>query len=280
MPPKHGALPALRAERAGAAKRRRRRQSTSRTPATGVNSDVRGGRPKDVVAAVEAARPRGRPGATSAPKTGNNPTNAARAARACPSCEIETRQTGRPGGSTKHKFARGAANGSSIHASLAETTEGAGAELHRRPGPLVRRREGPAGVCAFITPGNHPLLIASKKLAPCLATGNVAVVKDRARAGLRPAARRDPRGEWRAARGGQRAPRRRRRGRALAAHEDVARVDLTGGTKPGKRSARSPGRGRVVRRGTRGPPPLSKFLTTSTWTKRWPALVLPRSWPG
>ena len=35
----------------------------------------------------------------------------------------------------------------------------------------------PLGVCALVTPFNHPLLIASKKLAPCLATGNTAVVK-------------------------------------------------------------------------------------------------------
>ena len=28
-----------------------------------------------------------------------------------------------------------------------------------------------------MTPFNHPLLIAAKKLAPCLTTGNVAVVK-------------------------------------------------------------------------------------------------------
>ena len=41
----------------------------------------------------------------------------------------------------------------------------------------------PLGVCALITPFNHPLLIASKKLAPCLATGNTAASSPRARAG-------------------------------------------------------------------------------------------------
>ena len=45
------------------------------------------------------------------------------------------------------------------------------------PDHLAIVRREPLGVCGLITPFNHPLLIASKKLAPCLATGNVAVVK-------------------------------------------------------------------------------------------------------
>jgi acyl-CoA reductase-like NAD-dependent aldehyde dehydrogenase len=35
----------------------------------------------------------------------------------------------------------------------------------------------PLGVCAQLTPWNHPLLIAIKKIAPALATGNSIVLK-------------------------------------------------------------------------------------------------------
>ena len=35
----------------------------------------------------------------------------------------------------------------------------------------------PVGVCGAITPWNHPLLIATKKIAPALACGNAVVVK-------------------------------------------------------------------------------------------------------
>lgn len=38
-------------------------------------------------------------------------------------------------------------------------------------------RRVPLGVCALITPWNHPLLIATKKIAPALAAGNTIVVK-------------------------------------------------------------------------------------------------------
>ena len=38
-------------------------------------------------------------------------------------------------------------------------------------------RRVPLGVCALITPWNHPLLIALKKIAPALAAGNSVVVK-------------------------------------------------------------------------------------------------------
>src|SRR3712207_2262373 len=35
----------------------------------------------------------------------------------------------------------------------------------------------PVGVCGAITPWNHPMLIATKKIAPALAFGNTVVVK-------------------------------------------------------------------------------------------------------
>ena len=40
---------------------------------------------------------------------------------------------------------------------------------------IVRRV--PLGVCALITPWNHPLFIAVKKISVALATGNTVVVK-------------------------------------------------------------------------------------------------------
>ena len=63
------------------------------------------------------------------------------------------------------------------HAALAETSEGRVPPLGGDPDHLAIVRREPLGVCGLITPFNHPLLIASKNLAPCLATGNVAVVK-------------------------------------------------------------------------------------------------------
>lgn len=45
-------------------------------------------------------------------------------------------------------------------------------------GPYVNYiKRVPLGVCGLITPYNHPLLIAIKKIAPALATGNCVVVK-------------------------------------------------------------------------------------------------------
>lgn len=45
-------------------------------------------------------------------------------------------------------------------------------------GPYVNYvKRVPLGVCGLITPWNHPMLIAIKKIAPALATGNCVVVK-------------------------------------------------------------------------------------------------------
>jgi (Z)-2-((N-methylformamido)methylene)-5-hydroxybutyrolactone dehydrogenase len=106
-------------------------------------------------------------------------------------------------------------------------------------GPYLNFTERvPVGVCAAITPWNHPLLIATKKIAPALACGNAMVVKPSElaplsvlefariaeQAGLPP-------GALNVVTGGP-AP-----GAALVEHPDVQRVDLTGSTATGIRIA-------------------------------------------
>lgn len=99
---------------------------------------------------------------------------------------------------------------------------------------IVRRR--PLGVCGLITPWNHPLLIATKKVAVALATGNCVVVKppelapasvvELAKALTEAGA---PPGVMNVVTGiGPVA------GSALVQHDDVAKIDFTGGTKAGR----------------------------------------------
>ncbi len=132
------------------------------------------------------------------------------------------------------------------------------AQLGRLPewfeyfGALIRTSEGhvtpfkgpylnylkrvPLGVTGLITPWNHPMLIAIKKIAPALAAGNSVVVKPSelapvtvlefgklcAEAGVPPGVLQVVPGMGRDA------------GAALAAHKLVKKVDLTGGTETGK----------------------------------------------
>jgi len=132
------------------------------------------------------------------------------------------------------------------------------AQLGRLPewfeyfGALIRTHEGtvppffgpyinyvkrvPLGVCGLLTPWNHPLLIAIKKIAPAIATGNSIVLKPSELApvsvlelaklcsdaglpdgvlnvlpGLGPSA-----------------------GQAICAHDRIRKIDLTGGTPTGR----------------------------------------------
>ncbi|GMH68814.1 hypothetical protein TrST_g5821 [Triparma strigata] len=104
-------------------------------------------------------------------------------------------------------------------------------------GPYVNYvKRVPLGVCAQITPWNHPMLIAIKKIAPALATGNSIVVKPSEFApitvlefaklmtecGL-------PDGVFNVV-PGQGAC-----GAALSGHSDLDMVDLTGGTPTGRK---------------------------------------------
>lgn len=96
----------------------------------------------------------------------------------------------------------------------------------------------PYGVCALLTPWNHPLLILAKKMAAALAAGNTVVVKPSelapttalvmasmcAEAGLPDGVVNVVTGEGPT-------------GAALCAQEQVRRIDLTGGTATGRRVA-------------------------------------------
>jgi phenylacetaldehyde dehydrogenase len=95
------------------------------------------------------------------------------------------------------------------------------------------------GVVALITPWNHPLLITIKKLAPALAAGNSIIIKPSEKAPLSiqhlvrtvlPAAGL-PAGTVQVVLGAGDV------GRAVAAHEHVARIDFTGGTATGRKLA-------------------------------------------
>ncbi|HEY7536617.1 MAG TPA: aldehyde dehydrogenase [Gaiellaceae bacterium] len=103
-------------------------------------------------------------------------------------------------------------------------------------GPYLNYTERvPVGICAAITPWNHPLLIATKKIAPALACGNTVVVKPSElaplsviefgrlalEAGL-------PEGVLTVVTG------QRDTGATLAGHPGVDRIDLTGSTATGK----------------------------------------------
>jgi acyl-CoA reductase-like NAD-dependent aldehyde dehydrogenase len=94
----------------------------------------------------------------------------------------------------------------------------------------------PIGVCALLTPFNHPLMILAKSLAPALATGNTVVIKPSeltplttlelvglaAEAGI-------PDGVINVVTGTGASA-----GKALAEHPGVAKVTFTGGTEVGR----------------------------------------------
>lgn len=91
----------------------------------------------------------------------------------------------------------------------------------------------------MITPWNHPLLITIKKLAPALAAGNSVIIKPSEKAPLSiqhlvrtilPAAG-VPAGTVQVLLGAGDV------GRAVAAHEHIARIDFTGGTATGRKLA-------------------------------------------
>lgn len=96
----------------------------------------------------------------------------------------------------------------------------------------------PHGVCALLTPWNHPILILSKKLAAALAAGNTVVVKPSELAPVTPLLLSAwaieaglPAGVMNVVTGGAET------GAALVADPRVAHIDLTGGTETGRRVA-------------------------------------------
>jgi acyl-CoA reductase-like NAD-dependent aldehyde dehydrogenase len=96
----------------------------------------------------------------------------------------------------------------------------------------------PYGVCALLTPWNHPVLILVKKLAAALAAGNTVVVKPSELAPVSPLVVADiateagiPAGVVNVVTGAGGT------GAALVDHPGVSRIDLTGGTATGRRVA-------------------------------------------
>lgn len=99
----------------------------------------------------------------------------------------------------------------------------------------------PLGVCALITPWNHPLLIATKKLAVALAAGNTLVIKPPLAAPLTVLKMAElleeagvPPGTVQVVTGKGSVV-----GEALVQHPLIERVDFTGGTDTGQRIARA-----------------------------------------
>ena len=96
----------------------------------------------------------------------------------------------------------------------------------------------PYGVCALLTPWNHPVLILVKKLAAALAAGNTCLIKPSELAPVSPLILAEwcseaglPPGVVNVVTGGIEA------GRAVVACEHVRHIDLTGGTETGRRVA-------------------------------------------
>ncbi|KEF57598.1 NAD-dependent aldehyde dehydrogenase [Exophiala aquamarina CBS 119918] len=89
--------------------------------------------------------------------------------------DLEVSQTGRPIREMKAQLAR-IPEWLEYFASLARTYEGSVTPFK---GPVINTitRNSPIGVVAQITPWNHPLLIATKKIGVALAAGNTVVVK-------------------------------------------------------------------------------------------------------
>ncbi len=96
----------------------------------------------------------------------------------------------------------------------------------------------PYGVCALLTPWNHPILILVKKLAAALAAGNTCLIKPSELAPVSPLILAEwcreaglPAGVVNVVTGGSAT------GAAVCAAPEVKRIDLTGGTATGKRVA-------------------------------------------
>ncbi len=155
--------------------------------------------------------------------------------------EIETISTGRPIREMKAQISR-VPEWLEYFGALIQAAEGT---VPPFAGPYLNYvRRLPLGVVGQLTPWNHPLLIAMKKVAPALAAGNSLVVKPSelapiavielaricAEAGV-------PKGVFNVVPGyGPTA------GKALSEHPGIAKLDLTGGTPTGRAIAAAAGR--------------------------------------
>jgi len=150
---------------------------------------------------------------------------------------IESRDNGRPRRETGAQ-SRIVGRWFRYYAGMADKIQGA--TIPVAGSYLNYTRPVPVGVCAAITPWNHPLLIATKKVAPALACGNTVVLKPSELAplsilelGLLAQEVGFPDGALNIVLGGGAA------GQALAAHPDVNRIDVTGSTATGISVART-----------------------------------------
>ncbi|GAA6202730.1 aldehyde dehydrogenase family protein [Aquicoccus sp. SU-CL01552] len=146
--------------------------------------------------------------------------------------ELEAAVTGRPIREMRAQMGR-IPEWFEYFASIAMGLEGSSNKV--KGGFLTYTRYRPHGVCALLTPWNHPILILTKKLAAALAAGNTVVVKPSELAPVTPLLLAEwaveaglPDGVVNVVTGGAEA------GAALVANEHVAHIDLTGGTKTGK----------------------------------------------
>ncbi len=145
--------------------------------------------------------------------------------------KLESSDNGRPRRETASQ-SRIVAKWYRYFAGLADKIEGSTIPVD---GPYLNyTKRTPVGVCAAITPWNHPMLIATKKLAPALASGCTVVLKPSELAplsvlelgrmaqdvGFPPGVLNIIPGQADA-------------GKALSVHPDVKRVDVTGSTATG-----------------------------------------------
>ena len=149
--------------------------------------------------------------------------------------ETEVRSTGRPVREFEAQLAR-VPEWLEYHASVAETAEGTIPRFGDAQDHLAIVRRRPLGVCGLITPWNHPLLIAVKKVSVALASANTVVLKAPelapgsvlrlaeiiTEAGAPPGAMNVVTGLGSVA------------GAALARHPSVSRIDFTGGNGAGR----------------------------------------------
>ncbi|KAL3668630.1 hypothetical protein V7S43_005931 [Phytophthora oleae] len=150
--------------------------------------------------------------------------------------EKESLQTGRPIREMRAQLAR-IPEWFEYFAALARTSEGSVPPFSGSYVNYVQRL--PLGTVGLITPWNHPLLIAVKKLAPALAAGNSVVVKPSELAPLTVLQLAElcheaglPSGVFNCVSGlGHVA------GQALAEHPVIKKIDFTGGTTTGRRVA-------------------------------------------
>ena len=202
----------------------------------------------EVLAEVEAAGPSGVDRAVEAAEEGfrvwSKTTGAERAkvlrrvsetlrARNAELAEIETRDTGKPIQETQVVDILSGADCLDFYAGIAATLTGEHVDLGPNAFGYVRRE--PLGVCAGIGAWNYPIQIACWKSAPALACGNAMIFKPAeltpltavklaeiyAEAGL-------PDGVFNVVQGDAET------GKALVAHDRIAKVSLTGEVGTGK----------------------------------------------